>query len=570
MNQQPGQPPTGATPSGPYGPPQQPWPPQAPQPHPGQGVPQAQPGQSYPQPYPGQPYSQPYPGQPYPGQQAFPQTPAGYPQSYGAPAYAPQPQPASPAGRRPRRPLTKIAVALAALLVLALVVGAGIVVYRAMFPVHRAAEALPNDCTAYAELNLAPRPDQWVGLGAFVGNLQPPVDWNGRPVPEQVKPTINPSTPKKAVVEWLVRDALGVPRFSYDEVEPWLGDRIGGCVTDRAAYLAVATPRPTEAAAGLQRLLARSTQVGSYELQAIPLERFVLIGPGERVSGVAAQVRYGQSLASTTAFAADAGALDEGALLTGWFGPGATRQFLADSAAGLGNLHAGGAMTFTAEAATLDLSFAGLPGGRAIDGNALELADGLPATSQILGATSAPAGVAALVDAAAGTGRNREGFDGFFRRMGVSFPADTETYLGQGAAAAAEIDPNRGGEATYGVVVKTADSRALAERLAAGLERCCYWPQRIAVISGQRAAVASDGAFATTMAEGSGRLGEQELFRRAVDRRDPAFVFYQDFTQPTYLGIAEVVSLQKRIRALGIAGSAKADGTGRASIRWVA
>ncbi len=570
--------------------PGQPYPPQ--QPYPGQsygqpGTPPPYPQQPYgqpgtPPPYPGQPQGQPwtqqpYPGQPY-GQQAYPQQPYAQPgtppphpgQPYAQQAYPQQPygQPyALPAAARGPKPPLRIgplslprrAVAVvAAVLGLALIASIGVLASRVLFPVRRPAEALPADCYAYVEVNLAPRADQLVGLGSFVSALQPPTDLAGAPVEGWTKPTVSAATPKQAIAEFLMRDALNVRDFAYAEVESWLGDRVAVCAVGDTTLVAVATTKPSDAVGALRRLADR-TPLSNSTLDFATLDGYVLFGPSSQVGRSVAQVRAGTTLAGQSDFKADTQALDAGALLSGWGNASTLPASARDVRAVLRATRVTGSVLFSGDVATLEMQLRNVPSGRAIDGSAADLADSQPDSTKLLLATSAPLGVTALLEVYE-AGYPNSGLRPFFQNYGASFPTDATRFLGDGVALSMGRDQQG---LRPGVVVKASDPAAVAQRWAQSAERACACSV-VAVTAGSRAGIGSDGVLATTLAQATGTLGSSDLYKKAVDRRDLSFVAFEDLSENL------LVPYYVPGRAIGITGATAADGTGRLTVRWVA
>lgn len=500
-------------------------------------------------------------------QQAGPRPPSPAP-GRGTPA-PPRP-PRAP--RTPRRGLRRpLLIALAATVGLALVAAGGVFAYRTVLAAHRPAEALPRTCFAYGEINLAPRTDQLVALASFVGNLRPP---QGTTPQQQRKPSLNSSSPKQAIFEALVASASS--GVTWAEAEPWLGDRVGACLDGRTALFAVQTAKPAEAAAALQRISAREVNYPLRDLQVEQLDGYVLASP-DRVGlrRAAAQVRAGDTLAKRATFAQQVGGLDAGVL--GSFWADAAGYLLQDSSEPvtfLRGVRAAGTLTFDPAFAALDVTVGNLPTDRALEGSVRDLVGTLPADTTLAAGSSSPSALADVVSAFAAGTSAASGFREFFADYGIGFPTDAEAYAGNAAA----IGTSGSSSEVYGLV-KTADPDGTGRRLSdAGAayrqRRCASCVVPLVVVGTDRVALADTGDVATRLVQGGGGLGAFELFSKAVDPRDGAVVAFTSEPRSEWGSYAGAYVLPwlgiGELRAIGLSGSTRADGTGHLTVRYVA
>lgn len=494
-------------------------PPGQPGPPPGYGSPQS----GYGQPQAGygqQPPPQPGYGQPQSGY-GHPQAPGGYAQAGGSyPQQSPVQQP-----QRSRRGLKIAAAGAAGVIGLGAVAGGGAFAWSMLSGGGpQPEEALPGDTVAFAKVDLDPSADQKVDALRFFSKFpDADVDADG--------------DPKKEIFEALQEDG-GLQGVDYaQDVEPWLGDRIGMGVlpsTDGGepeVVLALAVTDTGAAEDSVDALTAGGQSACGVD------EDFMICG--EEQSVVDRVTGASDSLAESDTFSDDMDALGEDGVATAWMDQGKVSELAqqSSSTSSVPPVEATGrtAMALRFDGPTVEL-FAKVTGTEGA-----QLGDQSPSVGQLPEDTLGALGASGMGDAlterwsdiestlkpTVGDQAWQDGLSDLQAETGLSVPDDISAALGNDTVLAVG-GKNANGEPN--VAVRTDGERSALDKLVGASARSAT-PLVIASGADSRHAVGIDQKYADTVANGDG-LGDTERYQDAVpDADDAQIIGYLDIEQ---------------------------------------
>lgn len=209
------------------------------------------------------------------------------------------------------------------------------------------ADVLPSSAIAYMRIDLNPSAAQKVGAFRLLDKLP------------DAKAAFTAEDPKKAVFEWMKKDNADLKDIDYtNDIEPWLGDRIGGGLlpasgsgSEPVPIVAVEVKDEAKAEEGLKKLeaaVAPSVEEAKREVeQAVPgsavassgalggsdesvriyTDGYALIVPKDAEAQVREQLGAGR-LAGNENFSGDMQALGEQGVASAWYDQAAATKAL--------------------------------------------------------------------------------------------------------------------------------------------------------------------------------------------------------------------------------------------------
>ena len=494
-----------------------------------------------------------------------------------APGVALADEPAEPpAGGRKRTGL--LVGALATVLVVG---GAGVFAAQTLSGSgSQPSDVLPGDAYAYLRVDIDPSAGQKVAAVRFLGKL------------DAVRDTLGGDDPRKRLWELASKEAddACIKKLSYgNDVEPWLGDRLGAAVrpggTSEAPNVAIAIQVKDEALAkdALTRLFA--CDKGS-KTDVRTRDGYAIVTPGGTGDATLAAADKG-SLSTNTTFSADMGALGEQGVVSAWFDLGTGLKELPKlGGAGVDTAAAAGAKGRFAAALRFDSDFVELAGvvrgadaAKAVKGNGTELAS-LPANTmaalQVSGADqlldSAWPQLKKQIEGFASAGGQGDIIADIEDEFDLKLPDDLKVLLGRSFTLAMPDQDLTGDSFTVGAKVVSSDAKRADEVVGRLLQGAGVSSDVLThEVDADKLYVATTRDYADDLKAG-GKLGDTDAFKLAVGdvtSSNSALFVDLDKLEKVYLGQVKGndKTFLESLRAVGVNASSTGDGEGRFTLR---